>query len=52
MALRSNQALKLTRLSACQLGGLGSVESAAAYWPCTLSAVQLSAGVRWLGTMV
>ncbi len=43
---RPNQALKLTRLSACQLGGPSSVENAAARWPCTQSAVQLSAGVR------
>jgi hypothetical protein len=46
-----NQALKLTRLSACQLGGPGSVENAAAHWLYTQSAVQLDAGVRqrWEG---
>ena len=41
-----NKALKMTRLSACQLGGPGSAENAAAHWLCTQSAVQLSAGVR------
>jgi hypothetical protein len=41
-----NQALKLTRLSACQSGGSGSAENAAAHWLCTQSAVQLNAGVR------
>jgi hypothetical protein len=41
----SNQALKLKRLSACQFGGGGSAENAAAHWPCTQSAVQLDAGV-------
>ena len=47
-----NQAFKLTRLSACHRGGPGSVEYAAAHWPCTQSAVQLNAGVRqrWVGT--
>jgi hypothetical protein len=40
-----NQALKLTRLWACQLGGPCSAENAAMHWPCTQSAVQLSAGV-------
>ena len=40
-----NKALKLTRLSACRFGGPGSAEKAAAHWPCTQSAVQLSAGV-------
>jgi hypothetical protein len=44
--IQFNQALKLTRLSACQLGGPCSVENAAAHWPCTQSAVQLNAGVR------
>jgi hypothetical protein len=43
---RPNQALKLTRLSAGQLGGPGSAENAAAHWPCNPSAVQLNAGVR------
>ena len=42
----ANQALKLTRLSACQLGGPCSVENAAVHWLCTPSAVQLNAGVR------
>jgi hypothetical protein len=41
-----NQALKLTRLPACQLGGPGFVENAAAHWAGTSSAVQLNAGVR------
>ena len=40
-----NQALKLTRLSACQLGDPGSVENGAARGLCTPSAVQLNAGV-------
>ena len=44
--IQFNQALKLTRLSACQLGGPGSVENAAVHWLCTQSAVQLGAGVR------
>ena len=43
---RPNQALKLTRLSACNLGGPCSGENAAAHWLCTQSAVQLNAGVR------
>ena len=43
----SNEALKLTRLPACQPGGPGSAEDAAAHWLCTPSAVQLNAGVRW-----
>jgi hypothetical protein len=43
---RSNQALKLTRLAACQFGGSGSVEDVASQRPCTQSAVQLNAGVR------
>jgi hypothetical protein len=42
----SNQALKLTRLAACQLGGHCSAENTAAHWSCTQSAVQLNAGVR------
>ena len=46
--LRPNQALKLTRLSACQRGGPGSVEYAAAHRPCPSPAVQLNAGVSWL----
>ena len=40
-----NQAFKLTRLSACHVGGLCSVESAAAHWLCPSPAVQLNAGV-------
>jgi len=43
--LRPNQALKLTRLSVCQLGGSGFVEGVASHRPCTSSAVQLDAGV-------
>jgi hypothetical protein len=42
----SNQALKLTRLSACQLGGRASAHNHAVQWSCTQSAVQLNAGVR------
>ena len=42
----SNQALKLTRLSGCLLGGLGFGEDRAMQRPCPSSAVQLSAGVR------
>jgi hypothetical protein len=47
----ANQALKLTRLSAWQFGGPGSVENTAAHWPCTQSAARLDAGVRqrWEG---
>ena len=41
-----NQAFKLPRLWACQLGGSCFAENAAAHWPCTQSAVQLNAGVR------
>jgi hypothetical protein len=41
-----NQALKLTRLSACQFGGPCSAENAVLHWLCTQSAVQLNAGVR------
>ena len=48
----ANQAFKLTRLSACQLGGPGSVENAAARWLCTPSAVQLNAGVSRLKEQV
>ena len=43
-----NQALKLTRLAVCQRGDSASAENAAAHWLCTLSAVQLNAGVSWL----
>ena len=43
--IQFNQALKLTRLSVCQLGGRGSAENTAAHWSCTPSAVQLNAGV-------
>ena len=42
-----DQALKLTRLRACQRGGPGFAENAAAHWPCTQSVVQLNAGVSW-----
>jgi hypothetical protein len=45
MSRKPNQALKLTRLPACQFGGRGSAENAAAHWLCTQSAVQLNAGV-------
>ena len=41
----SNQALKLTRLSACQLGIPGFAGAAVSHRPCTQSAVQLNAGV-------
>jgi len=41
----ANNALKLTRLSACQRGGSGSAENAALHWLCPSSAVQLKAGV-------
>jgi hypothetical protein len=41
----SNQALKLTRLSACQLRGPAFAQERAARRPCTSSAVQLNAGV-------
>ena len=41
-----NQAFKLTRLSACLLGGPAFVQHAAMRWACTSSAVQLNAGVR------
>jgi hypothetical protein len=46
MSRPPNQALKLTRLAACQLGGRCSVENDAAHWLCTSPAVQLNAGVR------
>jgi hypothetical protein len=44
--IQFNQALKLTRLSGCQLGGPGPAENAVAHWLCTQPAVQLGAGVR------
>jgi len=47
-AAAANNALKLTRLSAWQLGGPCSVENTAAHWPCTSSAVQLDASVSRL----
>jgi hypothetical protein len=40
----SNQALKLTRLSACQFGGPDPVETAVAHWLRTQSAARLGAG--------
>jgi hypothetical protein len=46
VASLSNQALKLTRLSGCLLGGPGFGEDRAVQRLCPLSAVQLSAGVR------
>ena len=41
-----NQALKLTRLSGCLLGGRTSGHNRGVPCSCTSSAVQLSAGVR------
>jgi hypothetical protein len=43
--IQFNQALKLTRLSGCLLGGPGFGEDHAMQRPCPSSAVQLSAGV-------
>jgi hypothetical protein len=45
-SLASNQALKLTRLSGCLLGGPVFGEVRAVRRPCPSPAVQLSAGVR------
>ena len=43
--IQFNQALKLTRLSGCLLGGPAFGEDRAMQWPCNSSAVRLIAGV-------
>jgi hypothetical protein len=43
---QANQAFKLTRLSACLLGGSAFGEDRAVPWSCTSSAARLSASVR------
>jgi len=45
-----NQALKLTRLWVCLLGGRAFVQHGAMQRSCTQSAVQLNAGVRRTST--